>query len=113
MKSRRTTAISLIERHFKLLVFSKKTARAQTQRVHYPCHAPASPDDRHEAAAIPALAGGALCHLLINHLKGDKIHRVWHVCAVFHSSVEIQQAVMGIQTTKQELHAKLLCARYV
>ena len=51
----------------------------------------------------------ALCHLLINHLECDKIHRVWHIRTVFHTRVEIQQAVMGIQTTKQELHTKLLC----
>ena len=36
-------------------LLQEKTARAQTQRVHCPCHAPASPDDRHEAAATAAL----------------------------------------------------------
>ena len=55
------------------------------------------------------LYGGALCHLLIYNLKGDEIYRVRHIRAVFHTSVEIQQAIMGIQATKQELHAKLLC----
>ena len=55
------------------------------------------------------LYGGALCHLLICNLEGDEVHRVWHIRAVFHTSVEIQQAVMGIQATKQKLHAKLLC----
>ena len=38
-----------------------------------------------------------------------KIHRVRHIRTVFHTGVEIQQAVMGIQATKQELHAELLC----
>ena len=110
MEGQHTTAISLIERHFKLLVFCKRKLleckhsvfTAHATHLHYLMIGT-------KRLQYLFLYGGTLCHLLINYLKGDKIHRVRHVCTVFHSSVEIQQAVMGVQATKQELHAELLC----
>ena len=102
--------ISLIERHFKLLVFCKRKLlerkhsvfTAHAMHLHYLMIGT-------KWLKYLLLYGGALCHLLIYHLECDKIHRVRHIRAVFHTSVEIQQAVMGIQATKQELHTELLC----
>ena len=54
------------------------------------------------------LNGGALCDLLIHHLERDKVHRVRHIRAVFHTGVEIQQVVMDIETSQLEPHTELL-----
>ena len=54
------------------------------------------------------LNGGVLRHLLIHHLERDEIHRIRHIRAVFHTRVEIQQAIVGIEASEQELHTELL-----
>ena len=56
------------------------------------------------------LNDSALCHLLIHHLERDEVHRVRHIRAVFHLGVEIQQAVVCVQSTEQESHAEQLRA---
>ena len=97
IKRQRAPSVSLIERYSELFVLRKRKLLQHehlmlailTFYLHYLMIVT-------QRLKYLLLNGGALCHLLIHYLESDEVYRVRHIRTVFHTSVEIQQAFMGI-----------------
>lgn len=86
IKRQRAPSVSLIERYSELFVFRKRKLLQHEHLMlailalylHYLMIGT-------QGLKHLLLYGSVLCHLLIHHLKRDKIHRIRHISAVFHT----------------------------
>ncbi len=56
------------------------------------------------------LNGCTLHHLLIYNLEGHEVHFVWYIRCVLHLRMEVEQAIVGVESTQQILDAERLAA---
>ena len=54
--------------------------------------------------------GCTLHHLLIHNLEGHKVHLVWYIRCVLHLRMEVEQTIVGVESTQQILDAERLAA---
>ena len=56
------------------------------------------------------LNGCTLHHLLIHNIESHKVHLVWYIRCVLHLRMEVEQAIVGVESTQQILDAERLAA---